>query len=227
MKLLYFRDIRQVEVKNTIGETEIIDFKDLTLIDRLFVSAYLTKKDTGTKKTLAEIIFAYGDEYDSFTRGNFVDYDSMISSALDKWSNILHWIDTNHNKRLSSKGTLVTDIKCIPIRTEDIFALKNGRTGMALSPIAWKAYALAAAKSKRNYIPYLRMLNIYNWLDASVNIKDMDLKKYMHYRKNASQTRNTIRKWIDAVGLKGEFVGKYKEVFEIGEGVKEGDSVDD
>lgn len=215
MKLLYFRDIRKLTIMNADGEEEEIDFKDLTLLDRLFVSAYLTKKDTGTKKTLAEIIFNY-DEYDTYTRGNFVDYDCMISSSLDKWPNILHWIDTTYKKYVKY-NTFQTTMKYVVIDTKDIFALKNGRTGMSLSPIAWKAYALAASISQRKDIPYLRVLNIYNWLDASVHIEDMDVKQLMQYKRNASQTRITISKWIEAVGLKGAFVGSHKECFRIGD----------
>lgn len=215
MKLLYFRDIRKTTITNVYGEDEEIDFKELTLLDRLFISAYLTKKDTGTKKTLAEIIFDY-DEYDTYTRGNFIDYDNMITLALEKWSNILHWIDVTHKKMIKN-GQFIGTIKCVAIDTKDIFAVKNGRTGMALSPIAWKAYALAASKSKKKDIPYLRVLNIYNWLDASVHIEDMDVKKLIQYKRNASQTRSTIYKWVEAVQMKGAFVGSHKECFRIGD----------
>lgn len=208
MKLLYFRDTRTISIKSTKGEDIEINLNSLTLLERLFISAYLTKIDTNSKKTLAQIIFAYSS-FEVFTRKNFVDYDKVVTDTLEKHVELLHWIKENHHVFKKKNGELGFSTYAIFIDTEDIFAERNGRTGMSFSPIAWKAFVLAAAKSKYKTNMNLRKACIYNWIDASVNVEDMDEDKLTAYKRNTSQTKNTISKWLDKVKIEGEFVKAY------------------
>lgn len=209
-KLTYFRCFKELEFNSTSGEVEHCDCNELTLVERLIVSAYLTMIRQKSNKTLAEIIF----DYDGFhTPKNFADFDNAVSRTLKKYAGLFHYLDNNANALNVSAKDFKTfsdkyEIYAIEIDTEDIFNVQNGRTGRSIYPIAWKAFALAAAASKYTNIN-TRRLHIFNWLTEEIKPVDLEMLS-----RNKTQTKNAITNWLEALNASeysqhvyGEFKG--------------------
>ena len=97
MGILYFRDTQTHDISTPTGKTETVNFNELSLIERLFVSAYLTKLATNTPKTLAQIIFD-SNYINTYAYTHMQDFDKHITDVLKKRVNVLHWIKDTYVK---------------------------------------------------------------------------------------------------------------------------------
>ncbi|MBQ2302961.1 MAG: hypothetical protein II256_00930 [Bacteroidales bacterium] len=186
------------------------DFFNLSLQQRLFLSAVLTKYRCDDKRTIAEIIFGYGDFW---TRANFKDYDSLITSVIDNELGTLtdyikrnaKALDENSKRHASTEERYL--IKGIQIDQAQLFVMRNGDghtdengNKSGLSQIAWKAFALAASLSNLA-VPQWRMLHIYNWVADTITYEKI-------LKVNKTLLKRNIEKWLRMVKISGEFDNK-------------------
>ena len=180
-----------------------VDFSSLTLQQRLFMSAVLSKYRyaENEKKTLAELIFNYEERW---TKVNFKAYDELITSIIENELGEMTVFIKKNAKRLdeNTKSTSAEEryyIKGIVINTNKAFVTRNGAHGDSLPQIAWKYAALASSLSKIGY-PQWRMLPIYNWVADVINYNEI-------LKKNKTILKRSIEKWLRAVEISGEFEG--------------------
>ena len=187
------------------------DFSTLSLQQRLFMSAVLTKYRYGDRRTLAEIIF--NDERVYSKPSAFIDYDNLITSVIeDELGAMTDYIKKNASRldeeRKSDKAEDRYYIKAINIETSKIHTLKHtgGRVGEAearagerpgISQLSWKAFAVAASLSKIGVTQW-RMLPIYNWLTAYVTSEKLA-------KTNKTVLKRNIEKWLKVAEISGEF----------------------
>lgn len=205
----YFREIRSISIVSTDGsETHTVDFNSLNLIERLAFSAYLTLKKNSKIKTYGQAMFG---EFPSY--GNYKEFDKVITHILDKYTDVLCWIDDNANKvvsvKIKDKTKKMPVIHAVKIDFDKIFALRSGKTGLNINSIAWRAWALAAATSKVEKAMNLRSISVFSYVDASItNFYDYALEKPDRWKiiyGNTTSIKNRIKKWCDAAGVKGHF----------------------
>lgn len=190
-----------------------IDFSTLTLQQRLFMSAVLTKYRYDDKRTLAQIIF---NSSECYSKANFEAYDKLITSIIDdELGEMTTWIKKNAKELSEDRKSKRTEdrylIKGIIIDQRKIYAMRNGAHGsltmtvkkngietvQPLPQIAWKAFALAAALSNIGVLQW-RMLNIYNWV---VN----DITEQKVESTNKTILKRNIEKWLRIAKISGEF----------------------
>lgn len=190
-----------------------IDFSQLTLQQRLFMSIVLTKYRFGIKKTYAEMLFG---ECNVWTPRNFKAYDKLITDIIDSSSDLLSmvkWLKDNAKVLAEgkdcSKGKYKVNAYEIDItkvfytRNADMHSIspdsEEFRNG--LSQIAWKAFALAAATHNIG-APIYRMIPVYGWV--SDNPSDASVKAHT----NITNIKRSIEKWLEKTNISGEFIKK-------------------
>lgn len=180
-----------------------VDFSSLTIQQRLFMSAVLTKYryTDNEKKTLAEIIFNYEERW---TKTNFKAYDELITSVIeDELGYMTDFIKRNARK-LNENDTRSNAedrylIRGICIDTKKIYLTRNGSHGDSLSQIAWKAFTLASALSRMNTLQW-RVLPIYNWVTDHIDRNTVE-------STNKTILKRSIEKWLRLAEVSGEFEG--------------------
>lgn len=194
-KFVYFREF---------GTIEGYDCSVLTLRERLFLSCILTKFRYNDGRTLGEILF----NYDGFHTGrNFKDFDKMVTDVVSKKLGKLQDFIVENAAKLNEKTVKNEDgadrykIHGITIETEKLFKTKLGSHGTSLDSIAWRSFALAAAKSKSKVTEW-RALNIYQWLTDEVT-----LEKIMKTTKTT--LKRNIESWLREAEIAGEFKGDF------------------
>ena len=181
------------------GELCGIDCSTLTLKERLFLSCILTKARAKDTSTFAELLFG---DLSAVTRVGFKDFDKLVTDTVMKsYGKLFDYIIENAPKRnAEATGEDRYSIHAISIDTEKLFLTKNGMHGKTLAPIAWKAFALAAAASKSKTYEW-RELNIFSWmLDDAEDVNSI-------LKVNKTQLKRSIQAWLKAAGINGEFRG--------------------
>lgn len=210
----YLREYREVETFDSDGEDILLDFTDLTLLERLVLSAVLTwlklsqAKDIKKipKETLVKILFA-GKGVDQLPLHCLKDYASSIGEILVKRAKHISWLEDNFSKKsqLSSKHT---EVFMISIDPKLLFTTRLGSKGTSLDSLAWRAFALAAARSKSTKISEMKTLHIYNWRDASfLDINDLTFEQLEALGRCRYVYIKAAKKWMASAGVKGNWDG--------------------
>ncbi len=192
--LVYFREF---------GEIEGYDCSELTLQNRLFLSAILTKHRFGLDETLGQIIFSY-DEFHSclYSKTNIDDFDKLITEMIQKkYGKLFDFIVENATVRNGKNWK----IHAIEIDKNKMFTLRNGSNNQKqdsrLASLSWRAFALAAAASE-SLVTEWRTLPIYayNFDLEAINGGNIPTT-------SKTQIKNSITKWLETVNIGGEFKG--------------------
>lgn len=210
----YLREYREVETFDSDGEDILLDFTDLTLLERLVLSAVLTwlklsqAKDIKKipKETLVKILFA-GKGVDQLPLHCLKDYASSIGEILVKRAKHISWLEDNFSKKsqLSSKHT---EVFMISIDPKLLFTTRLGSKGTSLDSLAWRAFALAAARSKSTKISEMKTLHIYNWRDANfLDINDLTFEQLEALGRCRYVYIKAAKKWMASAGVKGTWDG--------------------
>ena len=204
MKMLYFRDIQKHKIRNTSGDEVEIDCFSLTPVERLFISAYLTKISTDTDKTLAQIIFCTNSH--EITLGQYEDFDKYITKVLKDHVDLLHWIKDNFAINKEETGPRRFSIYADVIDNADFFLTRcgsDGKKGTGINQIAFKAFCLAAAASSTKKIAKLREICLYHYLIDDLSKLDKKIKN------RRCQIINLTSKWAEKAKIRGHYDKDY------------------
>ena len=199
MKMYYFREFKQIIPP---GETEPVKLSEISLLERLAFSAYITAlKQRHDSIDFIKIIFG-----NRASRKNLEDTVKMLGHILKDRVNVCHWIKQNYDKRENKNLVIHT----IEINTDDIFTTRLGRSQKSIDNIAFRAFVLASAKSRcKDVNPLFDTIQIYNWVDSSViDFYDADERLKNNVIYHAPRIRELIQKWIDSVGIEAHFKDK-------------------